>query len=157
MTQKTRSHSRPRDSVKRPHTGKPLQPIRPPALSWSIHRDLARLLVDWQGYVERLGRDAFSLLLVLEAVRLQSRTTDVFRYRDLEKALNVSPATLRRWLRILKSSGLLTVEPSPGSNRTEVHFRIHLESPSKRTPKSSLRGERTNPGNRRRSSRSTTS
>lgn len=113
-------------------------------------------MAGWQGYVERLGRDAFSLLLVLEAVRLQSRTTDVFRYRDLEKALNVSPATLRRWLRILKNAGLLTAEPAPGSNRTEVHFRIHVETPSKRMPKSSLKAERTNPGSRRRTGRSTT-
>ncbi len=156
MKQKTRSQLRTHDSLKRPPKGKPLQSIQPPPLSWSIHRDLARLLAGWQGYVENLGRDAFSLLLVLEAVRLQSRTTDVFRYRDLEKALKVSPATLRRWLRILKKTGLLTAEPSPGSNRTEAHFRIHLEAPSKQAPKRSLTASRSDPGRRRKSRLATT-
>lgn len=104
-------------------------PARPPSLSWSIHRDLARLLTDWRAYTRRLGRDAYSFLLVLEALRLESRDTDIFRYRDLEKTLAVSPATLRRWLRILRTVGLLTIRPVPGTNRMEGHFTIHLDGP----------------------------
>jgi hypothetical protein len=99
-----------------------------PTLSWPVHRDLARILRNWGSWIERLGRDALFLLVVLEAIRLEERETDTFRYRELEQVLDVSPATLRRWIAILKQTGALTTEPVPGSNRTAAHFQIHLDA-----------------------------
>lgn len=52
-----------------------------------------------------------------------------FRYHDLETTRYASPATFRRWLRILRTSGILTSGPVPGTNRTEARFTIHLPVP----------------------------
>ncbi len=122
----------------------------PPRLSWAIHRDLAQLLSRWDDYVKKLGRDAFSLVLVLEGIRLHARDVDTFVYRDLEDALSISPATLRRWLRTLRNSGLVTMEAVPGSNRTAANFHIHLQASTNRRRTNPLSGERTRSTGRRR-------
>lgn len=111
----------------------------PPTLSWPVHRDLAYLLNHWRAWTRMIGRDSFGLLLALEALRLESPTGDTFRYRDLEKALDVSPPTLRRWLASLRIAGLLTTTPVPGTNRTEATFEIHAATPppTRNTPQPS--------------------
>lgn len=141
--QKSGRQKRIRQSLKR------LSKNSSPSLSWAVHRDLAHLLSGWRDYVKKLGRDAFGLLLILEAVRLHVRDVDTFRYRELEETLSISPATLRRWLRTLKTAGLVTTEPVPGSNRAEAAFQIHLEAPRKRRRTSALTSERTRRSRRR--------
>jgi DNA-binding transcriptional ArsR family regulator len=100
-----------------------------PTLSWPVHRDLAYLLAHWRVWIQILGRDPFGLLLILESLRLEETSGDTFRYRDLETAIGVSPPTLRRWIASLRTAGLLSTSPVPGTNRTEATFEIHVVAP----------------------------
>jgi len=97
-----------------------------PTLSWAVHRDLAKVFGHWRKYVKRVGADAFALLIVLEAIRLDERSSDTFRYADLRETLGISPATLRRRIGRLRAVGFLSMTTVAGSNRTEAKFRIHV-------------------------------
>ena len=114
-----------------------------PYLSWAVHRDLASLFANWRAYVKELGPDAFLLIILLEAIRLESFRYGTFNYRDIERALDISPATLRRWLHTLKEEGFLTTEPAPDTNRADAHFSIHLRSPSRAVSRRPLTRKRT--------------
>ena len=114
-----------------------------PRLSRPVHRDLAHILAHWGPYIKTLRSEAFALLVVLEGIRLKTGKTAQFHYRHVEEAMGVSSNTLRRWLRALKATGLVTTQFVPGSNRSEAYFTIHLESEKWRRRRRPITSDRT--------------
>jgi DNA-binding transcriptional ArsR family regulator len=68
-------------------------------------------------------------------MRLTGPKPERLHYGELAQALNVSTNTLRRWLRILKTAGLVTTTFVPGTHNAQTYFQIHLEqAPPHRPP-----------------------
>lgn len=103
-------------------------------LSWPVHRDVARIFASWSERFRVLGSEAFAFLLVLEALRVTSPKPERLHYGELAQALGVSTNTLRRWLRILKTAGLVTTTFVPGTHNAQAYFQIHLEQAPPRRP-----------------------
>lgn len=109
-------------------------------LSWAVHRDIARIFADCPQRFRDLGSEAFAFLLVLEARRVNGLKPDRFHYGELAQDLDVSTNTLRRWLRTLKTAGVVTTAFVPGTHNAQAYFEIHLDRAAPGRPAS--RGSR---------------
>lgn len=105
-------------------------------MSWAVHRDIARLLADCPHWFRDLGSEAFALLFVLEARRGAGSKPDRFHYGELAQDLGVSTNTLRRWLRTLKTAGVVTTAFVPGTHNAQAYFQIHLDRAPRGRPAS---------------------
>lgn len=100
---------------------------KPARLTWSVHRDVARIFAAWSQRFRELGSEAFAFLLVLEALRVTGPKPERLHYGELAQALDISTNTLRRWLRTLKTAGLVTTAFVPGTHNAQAYFEIHLD------------------------------
>ena len=105
---------------------------RPTSLPRAIRQDLTTILTGWSKYMQKLQSEAFAFLVVLEGIKLSGGSEPRFNYRELEKAMNVSSSTLRRWLGALKKAGIVDTQFVPGTNRAEATFDINLSGGSSR-------------------------
>jgi hypothetical protein len=111
----------------------PHDQTRAPRLPWSVHRDLARLLADWSRYFKRIGSEAFSLLVLLEGLRSNSkpaRSLSVCQVRQCDRRFTGDPPPLAPGP---EKAGLVHTEFVPHTNNTEAFFEIRLNEGSRST------------------------